>query len=65
MPLSGKSPRLVLESFVTNGRYALRQPRKSPGFALGAIHAGARDRGDDHTVPDRAAERAHSIPLRP
>jgi predicted permease len=37
MPLSGKPARLVLESFASDGRYALRQLRKSPGFSLVAI----------------------------
>jgi predicted permease len=37
MPLSGKPAGLVVESFVSDGRYALRQLRKSPGFSLVAI----------------------------
>jgi hypothetical protein len=37
MPLSEKPARLVLESFVSDGRYALRQLRKNPGFTLIAI----------------------------
>src|SRR5512135_2802071 len=37
MTLSGKPARLVIESLVSDGRYALRQLRKDPGFALVAI----------------------------
>jgi putative ABC transport system permease protein len=37
MSLSGQPARLVIESFVSDGRYAARQLRKSPGFALVAI----------------------------
>ena len=37
MPLSQKPAGLVLESFVSDGRYALRQLRKNPGVALVAV----------------------------
>ncbi|HVO12391.1 MAG TPA: ABC transporter permease [Vicinamibacteria bacterium] len=37
MALSGKASRLVLESFVSDGRFALRQLAKSRGFALVAV----------------------------
>jgi putative ABC transport system permease protein len=37
MPMSARPARLVLESVVSDGRYALRQLRKNPGFTLLAI----------------------------
>jgi len=37
MPRSGNSARLVIESFVSDGRYALRQFRRNPGVTFVAV----------------------------